>query len=62
VKNTCGSPQDVLVTGIRNVDAEIRALSKRSQKHAGLATTLVACLNDEKMGSTVLDIGGITAT
>lgn len=58
VKKTVGSPQEVLTTGIRSADAEIRALSRSSPKHAGLATTLVACLIDGKMGCTVLDVGG----
>jgi protein phosphatase len=58
VKSTSGSPQDILTTAIRNADAEIRALSRRSPKHAGLATRLVACIIDKKMGCTVIDIGG----
>jgi protein phosphatase len=58
VRKTSGSPQEVLMTGIRKADAEIRELSNHSPKHAGLATTLIACLIDEKMGCTVLDVGG----
>ena len=57
VKNTPGSPRDRLVSGIRNADAEVRALSLQSPKHAALATKLVVCLIDEKMGCTVLDAG-----
>jgi len=57
VKNTGGPARDAIMEGVRNAEAEIRALSQQSPEHAGLATKLVACLIDEKMQCTVLDVG-----
>lgn len=56
VKKTKGSAQEILIAGIRQAEANVRALAQHP-KHAGLATTLVACLVDTKMNCTVLDIG-----
>jgi protein phosphatase len=62
VKNTPGSAQDILAAGVRKADADIRDLSLSSPKHAGLATTLVACLIDKKMACTVLDTANKNCT
>lgn len=58
VKNTTGTAQEMLVAGIRQAEADVRAESKTSPEHAGLVTTLIACLIDKKMVCTVLDTGG----
>jgi len=57
VVNRSDSSRDTLITGVRNADAEVRALSLKSHEHAGLTTKLVACLIDKSMECTVLDIG-----
>ena len=57
VVNRSGSSRDTLITGVRNADAEVRALSLKSHEHAGLTTKLVACLLDTSMECTVLDTG-----
>jgi serine/threonine protein phosphatase PrpC len=50
--------REVLAAGIRKADAEVRALSRRSPAHTGLATQLVACLIDRSMECTVIDVTG----
>jgi PPM family protein phosphatase len=53
-----GTAREIILAGVRNADAEIKALARRSPGHAGLATKLVACLIDGKGLCTVLDTDG----
>ncbi len=56
VKTNPGTARDALTAGIKRADAEVKALSLRSPTHAGLATTLIACLIDKDRVCTVIDI------
>ena len=58
IRETQGSAREILMTAVRKADAAVGALPEKTLKHASLATTLVACLIDDKGTCTALDILG----
>ena len=56
IRNTPGPARDVLIAAVRKADAAVGALAKTTPRHAGLATTLVACLIDDRNVCTALAV------
>jgi protein phosphatase len=56
VKGT--SAREILLAGVRSADAEVKALTRQSPAHTGLAVNLAACLVSARMECTVLDATG----
>lgn len=61
LKGSRGTARELLVAAVRKADAAVGALSGSAPRHAGLATTLTACLIDPKNTCTLLDISGKNA-
>ena len=58
IRETQGSAREILMTAVRKADAAVSALSEKTPKREPLATTLVACLIDDKGTCTAIDIPG----